>query len=422
MKNKKEIFFGWLLLIVGSLLYFFANLQKVVVPGAIFNELQGKFGLSAAYITWLGAGFMYVYSFAQLIVGMLVDRYSGVRVMLFGGTAFFAGSLLSACDSSFALLFAARVLTGFGASAIYLSMVKMVIRISGSIFPIILGLMTLVGYFGSVVGGVPFVKSVETFGYPATMMTIGVVTMICYFLFCINVSAAGMPEVKKEVKIDFRRFFQVYSRRQNIYILLDVGIGFGSFYAIQTIIGKKFLEDFSGMSSAGAGGVLSVAMIIAACNGFLTAWISKLCGNRRCGILRFCGFGSFAGVFILFCTVLFNIKLWYVAAGGWILMAFAGNCSAISVALFRESNRDEDLGTATSGSNFFAYLVIAVLGGVAGILMEISPPTVVDGIKIYGRFSYLPVFLLLLVLTAGAALASALLKESYGKNISDKVK
>ena len=103
-------------------------------------------------------------------------------------------------------------------------------------------------------------------------------------------------------------------------------------------------------------------------------------------------------------------------------MAFAGNCSAISVALFRESNRDEDLGTATSGSNFFAYLVIAVLGGVSGTLMEMVPPTVVDGIKIYGRFSYLPVFLLLLVLTAFAALASALLKESYGKNISDTVK
>jgi MFS family permease len=187
-------------------------------------------------------------------------------------------------------------------------------------------------------------------------------------------------------------------------------------------VGKEVVGNAHKAIHAGAGVVLSVAMIIAACNGFLTAWISKLCGNRRCGILRFCGFGSFAGVFILFCTVLFNIKLWYVDAGGWILMAFAGNCSAISVALFRESNRDEDLGTATSGSNFFAYLVIAVLGGVAGILMEISPPTVVDGIKIYGRFSYLPVFLLLLVLTAGAALASALLKESYGKNISDKVK
>ena len=56
--EKRETLLGCLLLILVSIMYFFANLQKVVVPGSVFNELQGIFNCDAASITGLGAGFM----------------------------------------------------------------------------------------------------------------------------------------------------------------------------------------------------------------------------------------------------------------------------------------------------------------------------------------------------------------------------
>ena len=123
------------LLIAGILLiYFFCNLQKVIIPGSIFNELQAHFGATAAEITGLGAVFMYCYGFFQLATGMLIDRYCGVRVLVVGGAVFTLGCLLTALPLSLKGMYAARLLAGLGASTVYLSMITEMSRIGGRNF------------------------------------------------------------------------------------------------------------------------------------------------------------------------------------------------------------------------------------------------------------------------------------------------
>lgn len=63
---KDERFRLWLLWGFAVLLYFFANLQKVVIPRATFNEVQQYFSSTAGSITGLGAVFMDTYAFSQL--------------------------------------------------------------------------------------------------------------------------------------------------------------------------------------------------------------------------------------------------------------------------------------------------------------------------------------------------------------------
>ena len=72
--RKYRVFF---LLICGTGLYFFANLQRVAIPGTVFNHLQENLHAGAPYITALGASFMYVYAVSQLLVGLFLDRYGG---------------------------------------------------------------------------------------------------------------------------------------------------------------------------------------------------------------------------------------------------------------------------------------------------------------------------------------------------------
>ena len=73
MKNNKGILFT--LISLGALFYFFANFQRIAIPGAIFDLLQQELAVSAPYITAFGAIFMYLYAVNQLIIGVLVDRY-----------------------------------------------------------------------------------------------------------------------------------------------------------------------------------------------------------------------------------------------------------------------------------------------------------------------------------------------------------
>ena len=415
--ERRELLLGWSLLVLVSIMYFFANLQKVVVPGSVFNELQMIFNCDAAAITGLGAGFMYAYSLNQLTVGVLADKYSGTRVIVFGGAIFCLGSLLSAYSQSLGLLMFSRILTGFGASAIYLSMLKMIFRITPNAFTMVLGIIMIIGYSGSIVSGAPFVKLVKAFGYSRCMLTAGIATLVCYILFVINTWSSKVPPIDRGVKLNFTAFKTVLKRRHNLHLYLTTGIGFGVFYSMQMTIGKKYMEDFTGISSYAAGILMSVTMVISSCNAFLLAILSKLCGNRRRPFMYFCGFGTLVGSLMLLLATALNIRCWQLSAAAWILYSFAGNCATIQVAMQKETNPDNQVGTSLSAGNCFAYLIIAIVGSLTGWLLEIFPPQLVNGIKIYGRNSYLTVFILLTVLGVITAAHSLCLKETNGKNI-----
>lgn len=419
-REKREKILGWILIVLVAILYFFANLQKVLIPGAVFDTLQQRYNVGAAEITRLGAGFMYAYSIFQLVVGLIADRYCGARAIAMGGIFFCAGSVISAFDMGLETLLVSRIATGIGASVVYLSMVKMVTRLSASAYTFILGIMVLVGYSGSVAGGVPFVAAVEYFGYTAVMLTIGALTTVVYLLFLANCAVTTLPPVCRDVKLNLTPYIASFKVRHNCCLWLTVAVGFSVFYSMQTVFGKKFLEDFAGMSAHTAGMVVSATMIIASFNGFLMASVSRMCGNRRRGIMRFCGFGTLIGTLMLFAAVFFDLRDGILPMAAWILMAFAGNVSPISVAVQRETNDDGIFGTVLSIGNCLAYLFIAIIGGVSGMLMEVFPPQMSGDLRIYGRNSYMLLFGMLIVFGLISAIASLGLKESGGKRIEVK--
>ena len=94
MKNGSERWRLITLLALASLMYFFVNLQRAAIPGALFNQLQRDFDLSSSGVASLGSGFTYVYASAQLIVGFLIGRVGWVRCVRTGGLLFAVGALM----------------------------------------------------------------------------------------------------------------------------------------------------------------------------------------------------------------------------------------------------------------------------------------------------------------------------------------
>ena len=100
---------------------------------------------------------MYTYAFSQLFVGLFVDRFSGVRVMAWGGLLLVVGSILSALAPSLWMLYAARIMVGMGSASVYLSITKETNRIFPGNFALMLGFVMVLGYLGGVAGNAPFI-------------------------------------------------------------------------------------------------------------------------------------------------------------------------------------------------------------------------------------------------------------------------
>ena len=81
------------------------------------QEWGGIFGTGQAAVQLTFSGYVLTYGSLQLIYGPLSDRIGRKKVLLFGLTVSFTGSVLAALAPSLPLLVAARVLQGAGAAA-----------------------------------------------------------------------------------------------------------------------------------------------------------------------------------------------------------------------------------------------------------------------------------------------------------------
>ena len=232
----------WILLLCGSILYFFANVQRVAIPGSIFDELQKSLNVSAAYVTNLGSAFMYVYALNQLVIGLLVDRFGGCRVIATGALLFCIGSAVFPFSDSLFMLYFSRAIVGFGASAVYLSLVKETARTFTRNFTVMLGLLVLIGYTGGIMANAPFIAGVQIVGWRMMLKIIAAATFLAYLIFVGIKFTLKMPAIQN-VPFSFTPFLELLKRRHNRSLFLFSGINFGLYYVLQTVIGKKFLED-----------------------------------------------------------------------------------------------------------------------------------------------------------------------------------
>ena len=165
------------------LLYASSYFQRTAVPGTIFSQLQSD-GLSAFQIAALAASFVYIYSLSQLVVGMLVDQYGGIRVIKIGGLIFCAGALSFPLLSSPWPMYLCRMLVGIGAGTMYLSLVRETDRLFGrENYSVVIGAIYFIGYGGGLMGTLPFERVIACVPWRWTLLVVGAVSVLIYWWF-----------------------------------------------------------------------------------------------------------------------------------------------------------------------------------------------------------------------------------------------
>lgn len=390
MKNNKGIIFT--LISLGALFYFFANFQRIAIPGAVFDLLQQELSVSAPYITAFGAIFMYLYAVNQLIIGVLVDRYGGLRVMLTGGIILGIGALLFPISANLPLMYFSRVLVGIGGSCFYLSLIRELREcFSDKNFGIAISVMLCIGYCGGIAANAPFVFLMKYMNWRAILVIIAFVILAGVLLFILLSPKVKYPEINKNVKLRTLPFRLVLHKKHNRNLFSFACCNFGISYAIQAIIGKKFLEDFCGMPTAKAAIVLSIMAVIAAAFNIINASVCKMCHNHRVIFLKNASVITFVSLLIICTCLVFNIRTPLIAI---IFCVLAGNASLTSllVPVLHLTNRKMVSGTAVSIMNFCFFTMVGLLGTAMGFLLNLFAPEKVGDILVYSNKSYLAVF------------------------------
>ena len=390
MKNNKGIIY--ILIALGALFYFFANFQRIAIPGAVFDLLQQELAVSAPYITAFGAIFMYLYAVNQLIIGVLVDRYGGLRVMLTGGIILGIGALLFPISTNLPLMYFSRVLVGVGGSCFYLSLIRELREcFSDKNFGIAISVMLCIGYCGGIAANAPFVFMMKYMNWRTILVVLASIILLGVLLFIILSFKVKFPEINRNVKLRTLPFRLVLHKKHNRNLFSFACCNFGISYAIQAIIGKKFLEDFCCMSTAKSAIVLSIMAVIAAAFNIINASVCKMCHNHRVVFLKNASIITFVSLLIICICLVFNIRTPLIAI---IFCVLAANASLTSllVPVLHLTNRKMVSGTAVSIMNFCFFTMVGLLGTAMGFLLNLFAPEKVGEVLVYTNKSYLAVF------------------------------
>lgn len=406
------------MLTAGTVLYAMANIQRVAIPGAVFNQLQSRLDVSAPCITALGSSFMYIYAVCQLLIGFVIDRFGGVRTIIAGSLVFCAGSILFAFIPNLALLYLARGLTGLGASAFYLSLIYEVLRIFRKNSTLAVSAVILIGYMGGVIANAPFTLAVNHWGLSPVLFALAGMSAAAAVFFMIFGSVLHLS-AERSVSLRLEPFLSVLKEPNNRFIFIFSSINWGVYYVVQTVIGKKFLEDLGIFTENQAAWILSCMGIISAFSGFAFALCSRLAGNRRQIFCRIAGTVCFAVMLLEGILILCNVKTVFMGIL-FLILSMTASISAILIPLLKETNQPRLVPYAVAEMNFCFYAAVAVFGNLTGFLQNLFPPVRHGGILIYSRSSYFCIFLFLLSCAVPAFFCSWKMREPQNKTFPQK--
>lgn len=399
------------------ILYAASYFQRTSIPGTLFNDFQAEYGFSAAQIASLGSSYVYIYAFFQLVMGMLVDKYCGLRVVTFAGILFVVGALgfPFVCGNLIAMCFF-RFLCGMGSSALYLSLVKETDRLFGrKNYAVMSGIVYFTGYSGGLFGTMPYAILKQHFNWNSILILVGFISLGLYMVFLLskrNIPAA--PIAPKPISL--RPLYFLIKNPYSWLVMFCGTVNFCCYFTIQTVFGMKFLQDFVGMSSAAASTTVFSLTLVCMFTLLGGGIFTRMIGNRRKPLLIFACSSCLASTILMLAAAYFRLPA-FCFVTGYILFAFASGFSAIFSIANQEVNTADTITQSAGCINMFNYLSVAIFSQLIGLFLDqyITPDMLTEGkAVIYPASAYTTLFVLLLIPTTISVICSTFIPETRG--------
>ena len=258
-----------------------------------------RFQVDASRIAVFTAVQLGVYAFAQIPMGMLIDRFGPRRLLVYGAVVMAAGQILLGFTSSYWVAIGARVLIGAGDATAFLS----VMRILPYWFPlkktpVFTQMTAALGQLGQFLSAVPFLALLHAPGWTTAFLSLGAIGLLV--AIAAGVAVADTPEswAASRARADVAEAGQPRkepAEKVRVGALLRTVLssplcwqGFFNHYSgmlIQIVFtllwGVPLMTLGMGLSAATVGLVLTINTIASVCAGPLLGFVSSRLGRHR---------------------------------------------------------------------------------------------------------------------------------------------
>ena len=342
-----------------------------VSTGVIAPDLVTEVGLSAEALGALSSAFFFAFAFAQIPVGVLLDRF-GPRLVVPGVTVFaIIGSLIFALSHEALGLAVGRAFMGAGTAAVLMGTLVIGSRwFPPDRFGAVASSFVALGTVGALLATTPLAFASDLLGWRGAFFAMAVLTLVAGILvwFTVRDAPPGHAYFSRRPE-DLRAVWlglgEVIRNRRLPYIIAINSVTYGSTLTIVALWGGPYLTNVHGLDGVGRGNVLLLATIGQVVGHLAFGRMDRWLDTRKWLIVG--GAVCFILVFLALALVP-QLALWQVAAL-FTLMGLVSSYSSMITTHGRTIFPDRLVGRGMTTNNMSVFLGAALLQWLSGLVI-----------------------------------------------------
>lgn len=338
---------------------FFRSALAVIAP-----ELTSELGLTPVSLGLANGGFFAALLVAQVLVGVSIDRYGARRTVGVLSVFMVAGAASHALATDASTLLVARVVTGLGCAASFMSAVILISTwLPEQRWSQGLSWVFGLSQIGILMAGLPLALMSESIGWRNAFLVMAVVAAIAHVLFFVFVSdtpdgrrrgvVKAVPAAPRESVLG--GLWRVLTIPGVLPVFALFGVAYASTATISGLWAGPFLRDVYGFDATQRGTVLTAMALCQMVFVFVYGPLDRVFGSRKRVVLA----GASMTFLCLAALALFGGSSPVVAVGLLLVMSMVTNYNPVILSHMRSHFPADLAGRGASTGN------IAQLGGAA---------------------------------------------------------
>lgn len=418
----------WVIWGAAASFVFFDCFQQVI-PGVIGPSLIESFHVDAAALGTFSAFYFYSYAAMQIPVGLITDHLGPHRPMVAAALIAAGGSALFAMSGGLAMAQTSRMIIGFGTAFAYVSCLKLgALWFPHNRFATLVGLTSMVGMLGAIVGEAPIADAVEHLGWRETsgalVVVAGVLALLIWRIIRDHPPGASRwedyPEHKRGVLKTLEDLKHVMGKWQTWVIGLYIAMMNVTFVVFGEVWGTTFIQKAYNINEVDAAAAVSMLFVGGLLGGISWGLLSDRIRRRRLPMILAASGGLVVMIVILYAPIVQHLHLpaIYAILG---LQGFCCNGLILGWALANDVRPPGSAGVSLGFVNMCATGVAILCLRIIGWLLDTrAPERAAQGILALNVADLRFVLTFPIVCLSVALLAAFFCRETHSKLLYDK--
>ena len=353
-----------LIIILLSSIYFISQFSRASL-GVVVIDIAADLNLNSEQIGRLGGVFFLSFALTQVPLGIILDAFNPIKIIIFMMAIIFSGSFLFGISDNYSLLILARILQGVGCGVCLMGPLVVLTKIlSAKDFALYSGIVMGLGGLGALFATEPFFYIVSQVGWGSAFYYFSFFILLLIFLLYLFPNVKKL-ETKSKTNLNFNAFKKILFNKNFLLMLPMSMFGYASAAVILTLWGGKFLSTVHNYTIENISLILMFMALFWTLGSFSYGYIEKKINNKKLIIT----FSSLIMAFLisLLCLSNINNKIFFLIL--FCFLGFFGAFTLILMSHYRVLFEEAIIGKVLTTANLFNFFGVFIIQWLTGIII-----------------------------------------------------